>query len=96
MNKQEKKNINKNFNDNMKTETIFIIRRRPLLKVANNGKGMELNEGYDYELNSALPELADAIAKFAIELPKQGIGKDSDKYFIQLINNYFSRLVDRR
>lgn len=96
MNKQEKEKLNKLANDNIKSETILVIKRRPQLKVTNNQKGMELNEGYDYELNSPLPELADAIAKFAVELPKQGIGEGSDKYFIQLINEYFTRLVDRR
>lgn len=76
----------------LKPETIFVINRRPNLTESEDGKGIELNDGYDYSLNSPLPELADAIAKFAMELPKQNIGEGSDKYFIQLVNEYFNRL----
>lgn len=94
MEQSEKEYLNKLFEEDnqIKPETIFVIHRRAKLQVSEDEEGMELNDGYDYSLNSPLPELADAIAKFAIELPKQGIGEGSDKYFIQLINEYFNRL----
>lgn len=94
MENKEKDYLNKLFDEDnqIKAETIFVVHRRPKLKVSDDDTGMELNDGYDYMINSPLPEIADAIAKFAIELPKQGMGEGSDKYFIQLLNEYFNRL----
>lgn len=94
MKDNEKEYLNKLFDEDnqLKPETIFVIHRRPKLQVSDDEQGMELNEGYDYYLNSPLPELADAIAKFAVELPNQGMGEGSDKYFVQLINEYLNRL----
>ena len=71
-------------------KTILTIKTRPNLKATK--KGAELNDGYDFEVNGALPEIADGIAKFARELPKNGFGKGSDGYFITLINEYFKKL----
>lgn len=94
MEQKEKEYLNKLFDEDnqLKPETIFVIHRRPKLQVSDDDQGMELNEGYDYYLDSPLPELADAIAKFAKELPNQGMGEGSDKYFVQLINEYLNRL----
>lgn len=51
-----------------------------------------LNEGYSFEVNSAIPELADAIAKLAKEMPGNGFGENSDTAFISLIQEYFNKL----
>lgn len=77
---------------NMKEETIFTIQRKPILNISEDESGIELNDGYNYTLNAALPEIADAIAKFAAELPNQGMGNNSDSYFIHLLNEYFHML----
>ena len=72
------------------SKTILVIKTRPILKVEN--KGATLNDGYYFEVNAAIPEIADGIAKFAKELPNQGCGKGSDRYFINLIGQYFDKL----
>lgn len=77
-------------NQSMTSKTILTIKTRPSLKV--NKKGLTLNDGYDFDVNGALPEIADGIAKFAKELPKNGFGDRSDGYFITLINEYFKKL----
>ena len=94
MEQKEKDYLNKLFDEDnrLKSKTIFVIEERPKLSVSDEDDGMELNDGYDYTVDSPLPELADAIAKFAIELPKQGFGDKSDEYFIHLLNEYFIRL----
>lgn len=74
------------------------IRLRELLtihvqeKLSVDKKGLELNEGYQFEVNGALPELADGIAKLAIEMEKAGFGDKSGDYFLALVNEYYKRL----
>lgn len=77
-------------NQAMTAKTILTIKTRPSLKATK--KGMTLNDGYDFDVNGALPEIADGIAKFAKELPKNGFGDHSDGYFITLINEYYKKL----
>ena len=72
-------------------ETILTIKTRPLTKIAEDESGVELNEGYDFEVNGAIPQLADAIVKLALAMPDNGFGKGSDKGFIVLINEFFNR-----
>lgn len=92
MKEVKKEQINKLLENNVKGVTILVVKRKPKLNVSKNGNNVELNEGYEYEVNSSLPEIADSIAKFAKELPHQGMGNGSDKYFINLINQYFEKL----
>lgn len=88
--KISKKDIEIIANENMKPKTILVIKTKPTLK--STTKGMFLNDGYEFEVNGAIPEIADGIAKFAKELPKNGFGKGSDSYFITMINQYFSKI----
>lgn len=88
----KKEQINKVLEDNIKGNTILVVKRKPKLNVSKNGNNVELNEGYEYDVNSSIPEIADSIAKFAKELPHQGMGVGSDKYFLDLINQYFGKL----
>lgn len=90
MDKNQKKLIENEANNEVIPRLILSIKTRPLFKA--EGKGLCLNEGYEFEVNGALPEIADGIAKLAKELPKQGFGKGTDSYFIQLINQYFNKL----
>lgn len=69
---------------------LLVIKTKPILKATK--KGAELNDGYDFEVNGAIPELADGIAKFAKELEPNGFGKGSGKYFVALITQYFEQL----
>ena len=74
----------------VKKTKIFEIRTKHDLKAVK--KGVELNQGYEFDVNTSIPELADAIAKFAKELPNNGFGDGSDRYFITLISQYYSKL----
>lgn len=96
MEQVEKEKLEKIFSeDNQFTaKTLLVIKSRPKLSVAEDDSGMELNDGYEFEVDGAVPEIADAIAKFAKELPKNGFGEKSDRYFITLISEYFSKLVE--
>lgn len=51
-----------------------------------------LNEGYSFEVDAAIPELADGIAKLAKEMPANGFGENSDTAFISLIQEYFNKI----
>lgn len=75
-----------------KGKTILTIKSKPSFSVDEEKTGLELNDGYEFDVDGAVPEIADAIAKFAIELPKNGFGEDSDTYFITLISQYFEKL----
>ena len=92
--KKEKEQLQQIFDaaseDTLKAKTILVIKSKPILKIEN--KGASLNDGYEFEVNGALPEIADGIAKFAKELPNQGCGEGSDRYFINLIGQYFDKL----
>ena len=76
----------------LKAKTLLTIKSKPSFSVNEEETGLELNDGYEFEVDGAVPEIADAIAKFAIELPNNGFGEDSDTYFITLISQYFEKL----
>lgn len=75
-------------------KTILVIKTRPKLSINENDEGIELNDGYEFEVDGAVPEIADAIAKLAAELPNNGFGETSDRYFITLIDKYFEKLKE--
>lgn len=55
-------------------------------------EGVELNEGYDYSINGSIPQLADSIAKLAIEFDKnQDMGEKAGEMFITLIVHYYEQ-----
>lgn len=89
---KDKEKIEAAMNEGIKPRKILTIISKPKLSVSEDEKGVELNDGYDFEVNGALPELADGIAKFARELPNNGFGPDSGSYFITLIGEYYKRL----
>lgn len=78
-----------------KAETILTIITRPKIEVTEEADGVMINEGYDFKVNGAIPQLADAIAKLALELPKNGLGENSDDGFIQYINLFYSQLKNQ-
>ena len=98
MTDKEKAELNKLFNEDnkLKEKTILVIESRPKLTVSDDEEGVELNDGYEFKVNGALPEIADSIAKLAFELPKNGFGEKSDLYFIQLIHQYFDNLKNNQ
>ena len=86
----KKEELNELMNNEAKVKTLLVIKSKPVLSAKK--KGVELNEGYDFEVDGAIAEIADAIAKFAVELPKNGFGENSGSYFITLISEYYKRL----
>jgi len=74
---------------------LFSVRTRPVLAVSDDETGVNINDGYDYTVDGAVPEIADAIAKFAVELPKNGFGEKSDSYFIVLIKQFYDKLIEQ-
>ena len=75
MEQQDKEQLTKLFQEDnqLKAKTLLVIKSRPKLSVAEDDSGMELNDGYEFEVNGAIPEVADGIAKFAKELSRKGM-----------------------
>lgn len=96
MNKKEKDKLNKMLDEDnrLKAKTLLVVKSRPRLIVSDDEEGVELNDGYEFEVNGALPEIADSIAKMAIELDNQGFGEGSGKMFVGLITEYFNKLQE--
>lgn len=88
----EQQDLEELMNNEIKPKTLLVIKSRPKLSLSEDENGIELNDGYEFELNGAIPEVADAIAKFAAELPNNGLGPDSGSYFITLISEYYKKL----
>lgn len=84
MNKDELKDIGQV----ARTQNILIIKAKELL--TPNDEGIELNEGYEYELNGALPQIADGFAKMLVELDKDN--KNIGGGFLTLIEQYYIKL----
>lgn len=76
--------------DLLTPKTILVIKTMPVLKART--KGAELNEGYEFEVNGAIPEIADGIAKMAKEMENNGFGENSGDYFVELIAQYYRKL----
>jgi len=75
--------------DKIEPKTILTIKTFPHLDETD--EGILLNDGYAFDVNGALPEIADGIVKFALELPANDFGEGSDKFFIQLINEFYNK-----
>ena len=59
-------------------------------------EGVELNEGYKYEVDGTLPQLADSIAKLAIELDKEPetFSDNAGGLFVSLIVQFYDKLKE--
>ena len=56
-------------------------------------EGIELNEGYTYEVNGSIPQLADGLAKMPIEMDKQpDLGDKAGGAFLALVQQYYMKL----
>lgn len=78
--------------DPIKRETqILVINKLELLNPVK--KGLDLNEGYTYQVNSTIPELADGLAKMAVEMDKdKSLGEQGGGGFLTLIGQYYNKL----
>lgn len=96
MEQQDKEQLEKIIKENqLKAKTILTIKSRPKLTIDEAEIGLELNEGYEFDVDGALPEIADGIAKLAAELEPNGFGENSGSYFISLINEYYKKLISK-
>lgn len=72
---------------------VTILTIETLESLTETEEGIELNEGYSYNMNGAIPQIADGIAKLAIEMDKdKDMGSDAGGAFIALIENYYMEL----
>ena len=75
------------------TRTQKILEIEAIEKLTPENEGVELNEGYNYNVQGAIPQIADAIAKMANELdnfPDMGI--NAGGAFISLIVEYYKKV----
>lgn len=69
-----------------RTKTLLVVRSLEVLKPQE--EGVELNVGYEFDVDGPLPEVADGIAKMAKELDKIQ-GENAGAYFIELIRQFY-------
>ena len=77
-----------------RTHDILIIRRRRSFEQAEDDDSkVELNEGYEFETDAPIPEIADGLAKMAIEMDKmEELGENGGLGFITLITEFYNKL----
>lgn len=75
----------------VRAKTILTI--AALEKLTPESTGVELNEGYDFFIDGAIPQVADGIAKMAFEMDKlSDMGDNAGGAFISLVVEYYQRL----
>lgn len=72
--------------ESKRTKTILVVKSLEVLEPKE--EGMELNVGYEFEVDGPLPEVADGIAKMAKELDKMQ-GENAGAYFVELIRQFY-------
>ena len=81
----------KNMEAVSRTKTILNI--KVIEKLTPEDDGVDLNEGYEYDLNGSIPQVADGIAKMFIEMDKQeDMGQDAGGALLSLIQQYYMKL----
>ena len=75
------------------TRTNTILNIKVIEKLTPDDEGVNLNEGYEYDVNGTIPQLADGIAKMAIEMDKQpDLGDKAGGAFLALVEQYYLKL----
>jgi len=70
-----------------------ILKVEAIEGLVNTDEGMELNEGYRFEINGSIPEVADGIAKMAAEMDMEPtFGDNGGGAFVALIVQYYNAL----
>jgi len=78
-------------NETIRSKTILKI--DVLEQLEQHEEGFALNEGYEFEVDGALPQLADGIAKMAVEMDKnKDFGINGGDAFLMLITQFYNRL----
>lgn len=75
------------------TRTNTILNIKVVEKLIPEEEGVNLNEGYEYDVNGTIPQLADGIAKMAVEMDKQpDLGDKAGGAFLALVEQYYLKL----
>ena len=74
--------------ESKRTKTILVVKSLEVLEPKE--EGMELNVGYEFEVDGPLPEVADGIAKMAKELDKMQ-DENAGAYFVELIRQFYEK-----
>lgn len=79
-----------------RTHPILLIERRRAFEPIEGEDGkVDLNEGYKYSVDAPIPEIADAIAKMALEMDKMAeLGEGAGGGFIALITEFHRKLKE--
>ena len=72
---------------------ILSIKRKERLAPTNDG--IELSEGYDFDVNSTIMELAYSISELALSMNKE-FGEGSASVFLSLIQEYYKLSTDNK
>ena len=80
----------------VRTHDILVIKARRSFDVKpDDTSKVELNEGYEFVVNAAVPEIADGIAKMAIEMDKmKDLGEDAGMMFLTLCAEFYKKLKE--
>jgi len=74
-----------------RTKTILEI--KVIEKLSPEKDGVELNEGYRYNVDGSLPQLADGLAKLAIEFDNDiKLGVNVGQAFLVLTAQYYEKM----
>jgi len=78
------------------TRAVKILEVRKLEYIDLKAEGVEINGGYEYDLNGNLAEVADGLVKLAIEMDKdKSMGDHAGAYFVTLISQFYARQSGR-
>lgn len=81
----------KNMSSVERTKTILVV--KVIEKLEPEDDGVTLNEGYQYEVDGAFPQIADGLAKMFIELDKDAsLGENAGGALLTLVNEYYTKL----
>jgi len=81
--------------DEVSTRKVNILKIDVIEQLTPSEQGVELNEGYEFEVNGAIPQLADGIAKMAFEMDRdKDFGTKGGGAFIALIAEYYRKLSE--
>jgi len=77
------------------TRSVVILKIEAIEILSEESSGVELNEGYRFEVRGTLPQVADGIAKMAIEMDyDKDFGDNGGGVFLELINQYYKVLKE--
>ena len=73
--------------------TTKILEIRALELLTPTDEGVELNEGYEFDLQGAMPQVADGLAKLFIELNADTeLGENAGDMLLTLVIEYYNQL----